>query len=146
MRPVPALSALLTDHISASNTNSMCLAVCLKFPYIFFTGIFSELFGARSPEPAVNWQHKPEVLKWIPCLCTAVALPESSMGNQGIWKLLFPFWGRRRSTNSHVWTVYPFWGATLGAVWQKSLGKGFITAPALCSNPQAQSKWSTQTT
>lgn len=63
MKPVPALSALLTDRISASNTNSMCLAVCLKFPYIFFTGIFSELFGARSPEPAVNWQHKPEVLK-----------------------------------------------------------------------------------
>lgn len=28
----------------------------------------------------------------------------------------------------------------------KITGEGFITAPALCSNPQAQSKWSTQTT
>lgn len=60
MKPVPALSALLTDRISASNTNSVCLAAYLQFPYIFFTGIFSELFSALSPETAVNWQHKPE--------------------------------------------------------------------------------------
>lgn len=59
--------SLLMDHISASNTNSMCLAGCLNFPYVFFTGTFSELFSAQSLETAINWQHKPEaeVLKWI---------------------------------------------------------------------------------
>lgn len=107
------------------------------------------LFWAiQCPEPAVNWQHKPEaeVLKWIPCFCTAVALPESSMGNQGIWKLLFPFWGRRRSTNSRVWTVYPFWGCNSWCCMVKIAGERLITVLTLCSYPQLQSKWNTQTT
>jgi len=60
MKSLLALSALLMDHISASNTNSMCLAGCLNFSYVFFTGISSELFSAQSLEASINWQHKPE--------------------------------------------------------------------------------------
>lgn len=60
MKSLLALSALLLDRVSASNTNSMSLASCLNFPFVFFTGIFSEPFSAQSLETAIDWQHKLE--------------------------------------------------------------------------------------
>lgn len=48
MKPGPALSALLTGRISASNTNSVVSRCLFEIPMQLFSGIFSELFSAQS--------------------------------------------------------------------------------------------------
>lgn len=64
--------------------------------------------------------------------CSAIALTESSIGNQGIWKLLFQ--GGRRGgwgTDSHVRTTYPSWGTAFGAAWWNHVGEIHIQAYTL---------------
>lgn len=139
MKSVLALSALLMDHISASNTNSMCLAGCSHFPYVSFAGIFSELFSAQSLETAINWQHRPEaeVLKLIHCFLLGNCSHREQLRKVKNLKITLSEWEKRIwGTDSHVRTTYTSGGTAFGA--EIVLGR-FIPKPILCLNVQVSS-------
>lgn len=123
MQPVPALSALLTGRISASNTNSMCLAVCLQFPYSFFTGIFSELFSAQSLQLIGSTSLRLRFWNESPAFARRLLSQRAAWETKESESYCFLFGVGEGAQIPMFEQCTLFGGAALGAVRRKSLGR-----------------------